>query len=373
MYYGGLRNIYTEYIQCTTCIILDHLYVQYGDVPPEDLEENDRVIKCPYKANDYIEVLFNQFKEGVRFVDNVSGYYSPNQDLYMGYIFVFNTGQLNCACEKWSNKIPADKTWVNFKTHFAQAHKRMRASQLTAENTGFGYTNAIMEEMVTQLANSAANTVANHNIVQALMSANTRLVAKFTTLNLTQTVMVAVAVADITPLRKQATQLLQSGGGWNGGNEGRQRQESTGVPIICNIHATWQFNNANYCQACGYDITDWHTSTTRLLRKKGHKTDATSQNNMSRSQKNKDLVKWEDIIIGNNSSTLKHNKNVYYNATHSTNNVDALEDIWSNGEEAVVNLGTTGNSLETDSLCYEKQVIKNDGITVMPTNGYTMD
>ena len=124
--------------------------------------------------------------------ENANEPHSPNHILRLVYILVFDTGQLNCQCEKWSHKIPTDKTWVNFKTHFAQAHKMMRASQATAENTGFGSVNTIREETVTQLENLAENTATNRNIVQSLTSTKTKLEAELVTSNLTLAVAVTL-------------------------------------------------------------------------------------------------------------------------------------------------------------------------------------
>ena len=119
----------------------------------------------------------------------------------MAYILVFNTGQLNCACKKWSDKIPSDKTWVNIKTHFTQVHKRMKASHTTDYNPEFGLASAPMEEMATRLVILAANTAANRNTVQALTTKNTRLMAELATPNST----LVVAGADIVALRTHVT------------------------------------------------------------------------------------------------------------------------------------------------------------------------
>ena len=100
----------------------------------DNLKENEWAMKRPYDTMESIEVLFSQVKEAVDFIDNTNESYSPNQVLPMAYILGFNTGQLHPACEKWSNRVATDKTWVNFKSHFAQAHKMMRAPRATANN-----------------------------------------------------------------------------------------------------------------------------------------------------------------------------------------------------------------------------------------------
>ena len=39
-YYRGLRNRYTDYIQINTRDLLVHIYTTYGEIGPDDLEEN---------------------------------------------------------------------------------------------------------------------------------------------------------------------------------------------------------------------------------------------------------------------------------------------------------------------------------------------
>ena len=127
---------------------------------------------------DLIEFLFNQTEEGVEVVDNVNDPYPPNQVLYMAYILVFDTGQLNFASKKWTNKIPAKKTWVNFKTYVVQDYTMIQESHATSDISEFGSANAIMEETVTPFANLAANTAADRNITQAFTTTKTRLLTE---------------------------------------------------------------------------------------------------------------------------------------------------------------------------------------------------
>ena len=46
-------------------MILDHLYAQYGDVTPTNLEDHENEIKHTYEATDSMNFIFNQVIGGV--------------------------------------------------------------------------------------------------------------------------------------------------------------------------------------------------------------------------------------------------------------------------------------------------------------------
>jgi hypothetical protein len=58
---------------------------------------------------------------------------------------IFATGHFMSACRRWNEKPAAEKTWTNFKSHFAAAHRQHRQIQGdTAANAGYYSDNAAM-------------------------------------------------------------------------------------------------------------------------------------------------------------------------------------------------------------------------------------
>ena len=49
--------------------------------------------------------------------------YSPAQVVANAYQLLFATGIFMDGCRCWNSKTVADKTWANFKNHFAQEHR----------------------------------------------------------------------------------------------------------------------------------------------------------------------------------------------------------------------------------------------------------
>ena len=93
-------------------------------------------MKESYDAIEAVEVLFDQVEDAVDLADNATQPYTDLQVLRAVFNLIFNTGQFTQSCKKWEEKITGDNNWVNFKLHFTKAHKRLRKSKFTADNTG---------------------------------------------------------------------------------------------------------------------------------------------------------------------------------------------------------------------------------------------
>jgi phage shock protein A len=88
------------------------------------------------------------------------------------------------ACRRWNEKPTAEKTWTQFKSHFAAAHRQHK--QMQGESTatsGYHSANAAVtqneyqmaEATIGALSNLATATTADRGVVAALTQANSRL------------------------------------------------------------------------------------------------------------------------------------------------------------------------------------------------------
>jgi hypothetical protein len=89
------------------------------------------------------------------------------------------------ACRRWNEKPTVEKTWAQFKTHFAAVHRQHKKIQgesaatsgYHAENADVGQTEDRMDEAtIGALANLATSTAADCGVVTTLTEANARLV-----------------------------------------------------------------------------------------------------------------------------------------------------------------------------------------------------
>jgi hypothetical protein len=88
------------------------------------------------------------------------------------------------ACRRWNKKPPAEKTWTQFKSHFAAAHRQHKHMQgESAAIAGYHSANAAVthnedqmaEATIVALSNLATATAADRGVVAALTQANSRL------------------------------------------------------------------------------------------------------------------------------------------------------------------------------------------------------
>jgi hypothetical protein len=88
------------------------------------------------------------------------------------------------ACRRWNEKHTIEKTWIQFKSHFAAAHRQHKQMQgESAATAGYHSENAAVthnedqmaEATIGVLANLATAIAADRGVVAALTQANARL------------------------------------------------------------------------------------------------------------------------------------------------------------------------------------------------------
>ena len=121
-------------------------------------------------------------------------------------------------CREWSRKTRSDKTWSNFKAHFARAFKETQKSSITSKTKGYAahihaaQDNAALfadmyQDHTLALANIATDTQANRTLVAMLTKTISDLSRQFTHL----TAKVAIAHAKNTRLKNRDILQPRSG------------------------------------------------------------------------------------------------------------------------------------------------------------------
>jgi hypothetical protein len=168
------------------------------------------------------------------------------------------------ACRRWNEKPTAEKTWTQFKSHFAAPHCQHKQMQgESAATAGYHSANATVtqnedhmaEADIGALANLATATAAYRGVVAALTQANSRL---------------AKQLEEISSELRELKALLN-----------QERREKQG-PRSLNPSAS------NYCWKHGYKVGLTHTSLTCNTPTHSHKTEATRADNMGGSQANRE-------------------------------------------------------------------------------------
>jgi hypothetical protein len=168
------------------------------------------------------------------------------------------------ACRRWNEKHAIKKTWTQFKSHFAAAHRQHKHMQgESAATAGYHSANAavnhnkdhLVEAIIGALTNLATATAADRGVVAALTQANSCL---------------AKQLEDNSNELRELKALLK-----------KERTENRG-------HRSFNPSPSSYCWTHGYKVGNTHTSLTCKLPKPGHKKEATRVNNMDDSQANRE-------------------------------------------------------------------------------------
>jgi hypothetical protein len=164
------------------------------------------------------------------------------------------------ACPRWNEKLTIEKTWTQFKLHFAAAHRQYKHMQgESAATSSYHSANATVihnedqmaEATIGALSNLATSTAADRGVVAALTQANSRL---------------AKQLEDNSTNFRELKALLK-----------KERSEKR-------VQRSFNASHSSYCWTHGYKICSTHMILTCKLPKPGHRTEATRSDNMGGSQ-----------------------------------------------------------------------------------------
>jgi hypothetical protein len=218
-----------------------------------------------------VETLFKQIQECVEFAEAGGVAIGAAQKLSSAYSKIFKSGKFNSACRRWDVKLEGDKTWNNFKIHFASAyrqHRKMQGEAIGAQAFANSAVTQASEDDLTEqalgaFANLATATAVDRHVVAQLMEANSHL-SKQLEDN-------ATSLKEVKALLKKERAERASGG-----NTNRPHRRS------------FSPSSDKYFWSHGYNVARTHTSQTLMNPKEGHQREATNINNMGVSQVNRD-------------------------------------------------------------------------------------
>jgi hypothetical protein len=131
-----------------------------------------------------VESLFKQIQYCADYSDAGGVLIGHHHQINVGYAKIFATGRFMSACRRWNEKPNVEKTWAQFKTNFAAAHRQHNQMQgESAATPGYHTANAAVgkteeqmaEATIGALVNLATSTAADRGVVATLVEANARL------------------------------------------------------------------------------------------------------------------------------------------------------------------------------------------------------
>ena len=254
-YVRTLRHRYTGYGKTSTRTMLEHLYANYANISPANLQQNDAKLRAPYDANHPIETLIDQVELAVEYSAVGKTPYSAEKVVTIAFQLVFQTGLFLDDCKLWKRKAPVEKTWANFKTFFALARHEWRKSLVTNAGGGFQSANHVyQQDTVGTIANLATATASDRASFADLTTTNGTLTAELTASN----AKLVVALQEITKLTTTIADLKAKSG-----NQPSRQQDAS-------------FPTRHYCWTHGFRCT--HPSKECPAPDTGHQTSAISRN-----------------------------------------------------------------------------------------------
>jgi hypothetical protein len=184
MYLDIFNYNMVDYANISARYMLDHLFETYGNITAVDLEINFEHLRRAWDPQQPVESLFKQIQDCADYYEAGGVLIGHPQQNNVWYAKIFATGHFTSACRRWNEKHAIEKTWTQFKSHFAAAHRQHKKMQEeSAAAAGYHSANAAVshnedqmaEATIGALSNIATTTAADRGVVAALTQANARL------------------------------------------------------------------------------------------------------------------------------------------------------------------------------------------------------
>ena len=137
IYVRALKDRHVGYMNQSIRTILQHLFDNYGNITPLELEDNDTKMRATWDPNSPFDCLIQQIEDGQDYANDGGQSYTAEQLKRIAYTLVFKTGLYFEDCKAWNAHPAAAHTWDNFKTHFQSAQRLLRNQMHTTKQAGF--------------------------------------------------------------------------------------------------------------------------------------------------------------------------------------------------------------------------------------------
>jgi hypothetical protein len=259
-YLNELSDEIVGYANCTSLQLLTHNLTYYSIIAPTELTQNCERLNTPYDPNQPIETLFHQIQDARAFAVAGGQPYGAAMIVKVAYTLVFNMGLFPDVCRAWQSSAISAKTWSQFKIDFATAHREIRLTNQTAQQSGFHSASMMIEQGLDDSMQETAEAIAQLSTATA---SDWGTVATLTTTNAKLANQLEAAHALIAQLKSEIVTLkTKIKPAWQG-----QRTART-------------TNNNSYCWSHGYQVSKSHTSATCNVRKTRHEEAATKIDTM---------------------------------------------------------------------------------------------
>jgi hypothetical protein len=184
MYFDIINDEMVGFANISAREMMDHLFMTYGNITAVDLESNFEQMRRAWDPHQPVESLFKQLQDCADYSEAGGVIIGHPHQINVGYTNIFATGHFMSACRRWNEKPNIEKTWSQFKAHFAAAHREHNKMQgESAATSVYHAANAdvvhiedqMAEATIGALANLATSRATDHGVIATLTEANARL------------------------------------------------------------------------------------------------------------------------------------------------------------------------------------------------------
>jgi hypothetical protein len=104
IYFEVLNDDMVGFANITACEILDHLFMNYGNITAVDLENNFEQMRRAWDPQQSVESLFKQIQDCANYSEAGGVLIGHHQQINVGYVKIFATGHFMSACRRWNEK-----------------------------------------------------------------------------------------------------------------------------------------------------------------------------------------------------------------------------------------------------------------------------
>jgi hypothetical protein len=145
MYLEIINEYMVRFANITSREMLDHLFMTYGNITAVDLENNFEQMHRAWDTHQPIESLFKHIQDCTDYSEAGGVIIGHPHQINVVYANMLSTGHFMSACRRWNEKPNIEKTWSQFKAHFAAAHWQHKQMQgESAASSGYHAANAVV-------------------------------------------------------------------------------------------------------------------------------------------------------------------------------------------------------------------------------------
>jgi hypothetical protein len=143
MYLNILNDHMVGYTNISVRDMLDHLFETYSNITAIGLEINFEHMHRAWDPQKPVESLLKQIQDCADYSEAGGFLIGHPQQINVGYAKIFATGHFMSVCRRWNQKHVIEKTWTQFRSHFAAAHRQHKQMQgESAATAGYHSANA---------------------------------------------------------------------------------------------------------------------------------------------------------------------------------------------------------------------------------------